>query len=237
MWSALITCEHASGQLPPGLSLGLPAATLESHVSMDRAAAPIARALASRLTAPLHTGSWSRLVVDLNRREENPDAILEETYGIRVPGNRSLSPGVRADRIARWHRPYRQAARDDALRLASEGGCLHISVHSFDPALDPAARAFDIGVLFDTSREPEASAAARIVSALCLAGLDARPNDPYAGVPEGLTSWLREQIPRGRYVGLELEVQQARVASAAAQKVFAERLVQVVRAELLALGL
>lgn len=208
MWSVLITCEHARGGSPPEIELGLPEDVLASHVSMDRGARHLATTLAAALGAPLHLGAWSRLVVDLNRRAENPTVILDETYGLTVPGNRSLAPEERARRIATYHRPYREAARADALQAVEAGGCLHLSVHSFDPAVDPPRRQFDGGVLFDTSREPEASVAQALADAIGARGRDIRLNAPYAGVPEGLTSWLRSQTPAARYIGIELEASQ-----------------------------
>ncbi len=204
-WSFLITCEHAGWRLPDGTDLGLDEAVLRSHVSYDRGAREIAEALAPRLEAPLHLGSYSRLWVDLNRREENPAVIAAETYGLVVPGNVALDAEDREARIARAHRPYRQAARADAKELASAGRCFHLSVHSFDPSLDPERRAFDAGVLFDPSREPERSLSEALATALSGRGHTTRLNEPYTGTPEGLTSWLRDELPPERYVGLEIE--------------------------------
>lgn len=228
-WSTLITCEHARGGLPEGLDLGLPEAVLASHVSCDRGSREIATRLAAALGAPLHLGSFSRLVVDLNRMEDNPAVILAETYGVRVPGNEGLTDEAREARIARWHRPYRDAARADAERLAEAGGCLHLSIHSFDRAVDPPRRQFDAGVLFDTEREPEATMAAALAAALAARGVDTRLNEPYAGVPEGLTSWLRGQIAEERYVGIEIEACQAWMTSVERLHAFADHLAHASR--------
>ncbi len=205
MAGILITCEHASCAVPSGVSLGLSDAVMRSHVSTDRGAERIARGLAGRLEAPLHVGRFSRLVVDLNRREDNPAVIVERTHGIEVPGNLGLSDAERRARVEAWHRPYRERARADALSLAARGSCLHLSVHSFDPSLDPDHRDFDVGVLFDPARSPEREIAVELAEELTRAGWSARRNEPYAGTPEGLTSWLRSQIPQERYVGLEIE--------------------------------
>lgn len=205
MWSVLVTCEHASRSLPPAVELGVPAEVLATHVSYDRGAREIALALAARLEAPLHLGAHSRLLVDLNRREENPAVIVSETYGVLVHGNQGLSEAQREARLARFHRPYREAARRDARAMADAGGCFHLSIHSFDPTLDPVARAFDAGVLFDPAREPERALAEALASDLSARGHATRLNEPYQGTPEGLTSWLRAQIDEARYVGIEIE--------------------------------
>ena len=229
-FAVLITCEHASALVPEGIELGLTPAILATHVSTDRGAEEIALALAEVLGAPVHLGAQSRLVVDLNRREDNPDVIVETTYGLAVPGNVGLSPRDREERIARFHRPYREAARADALRLAERGGCLHLSIHSFDPSLDPVARAFDAGVLFDPSRSPEDALAARLAAELGARELSVRLNEPYLGTPEGLTSWLRAQIPQERYVGIEIEACQGWMDRPGALMRFAGELAAAVRA-------
>ena len=226
----LITCEHASALVPEGIEFGLTDAILATHVSTDRGAQPIALELAEQLGAPLHLGAQSRLVVDLNRREDNPDVIVETTYGVVVPGNVGLSPLDREARIARFHRPYREAARADAQRMAAEGGCLHLSIHSFDPSLDPVARAFDAGVLFDPSRSPERAIASRLAEELGARGLSVRLNEPYLGTPEGLTSWLRGQLPEERYVGIEIEACQGWMDRPGSLARFAAQLASAVRA-------
>lgn len=229
-FAPLITCEHASHSVPPEVDLGLDEAVQRTHVSYDRGAKEIATALASALDAPLHLGTHTRLLVDLNRMEENPAVIATETYGIVVPGNHGLGDEEREARIARYHRPYRNAARADAMRLASAGGCLHLSVHSFDPTLDPEARCFDAGVLFDPSREPERAIAESIAAGLSACGHEVRLNAPYAGTPEGLTSWLRAQIEQERYVGIEIEACYRWMDRAGAHEAFARDLGAVVRA-------
>lgn len=228
-FGVLITCEHASWRTPPEVELGLSEDVLRTHVSYDRGAEAVARALARELAAPLHVGRWSRLVVDLNRKEDNPDVIVPVTYGVRVPGNEGLTGEDRRARLERWHRPYREAARADALALAGAGGCLHLSSHAFDPEVDPPRRDFDAGILFDPDREPETGFALALVEALVARGTSARPNQPYHGTPEGLTSWLREQIPAERYVGIEIE-SSYRVTTDERGPELAARLVACVRA-------
>jgi predicted N-formylglutamate amidohydrolase len=221
----VVTCEHASGALPRGVDLGLTDAVLETHVSFDRGAREIATALARAASAPLHLGAYSRLLVDLNRREDNPAVILAQSYGIDIPGNVIDEP-ERMQRIERYHRPYREAARADVLRAVERGFCLHLSIHSFDPSLDPIARAFDAGVLFDPSRHPEAEIAAEIAEKLRGMSYSMRENEPYAGTPEGLTSYLRAQIDEARYVGIEIEASQAWVAREGACESFARSLLR-----------
>ena len=195
--------------MPDGASLGVERGVLESHIGYDRGALPLAEALAHETGAPLHRGAYSRLWVDLNRRETNPTVIVEQSYGVAIPGNQGLSPEARAARLATYHRPYRQAVLMEARALLDDAAALlHLSVHAFDPSL-PGERDLDVGVLFDPARPRESTRAEALLESLRGQGWDARPNTPYLGTPEGTTSWLREHFEDGRYVGLEIEVSYA----------------------------
>lgn len=211
----LLTCEHARAAVPDGVDLGLDLRHLATHIAHDRGAFPIAHGLHAQTGAPLHAGRFTRLVVDLNRMEDNPDVIAVESHGVPIPGNAALDEAGRRARLEAFHRPWREAVRADAMRLASEGHCLHLSLHSFDPEVDPPRRAFDTGVLFDPSRAPERDHARVLCDGLGSAGFSARLNEPFAGTPEGVTSWLRAQIPEARYTGIELEASYAWVADEA----------------------
>lgn len=205
----LLTCEHASGAVPDGLDLGVDASDLASHIAFDRGALVIAEGLRAGTGAPLHRGAFSRLVVDLNRMDDNPMVMAAASHGVAVPANAALDEAGRQARLDAWHRPWRAAVLEDAVALAATGHCLHLSIHSFDPAVDPPNRGFDAGVLFDPSRAPERDHAVRLQDALRGAGFDARLNDPFAGTPEGTTSWLRSQIAEASYTGIELEASYA----------------------------
>lgn len=223
----VLTCEHASHAVPPGVDLRVGDEVLRSHVSWDPGAVEVARRLADSTGAPLHVGRFSRLVVDLNRREE--DAVPDVAFGVPVPGNASLPPEARIERIARWHRPWRRRARqlvEDT--IARHGRCLHVSVHSFTPVLGEERREVQAGVLFDPARPEEVRVAGLLLETLRARRLDARPNEPWLGVADGLTTWLRTLFSDSVYAGIELEWSQGLSASAteAAAIAVAERLLQ-----------
>src|SRR6185436_19604670 len=106
----------------------------------------IASRLSEAVGLPVHAGEFSRMCVDLNRVAVHPGVIPVNGYGAAVPGNVHLSAADRAARIATFHTPYWEAVeRDVRARLVDHGSVLHLSSHSFDPALDPPARTFDVG--------------------------------------------------------------------------------------------
>ena len=205
MSALVLSCEHASNAVPPDVDLGVEPSVLASHVAWDAGALEVAQALASRTGAPLYSGQWARLVVDLNRHIDPLAVVPEVAFGVAVPGNRGLHPAARAARIAAWHRPHRDAVE---AAVSQRAPCLHLSVHSFTPALDPGSRDFDVGLLYDPARASEVGWAGRLAAALAAAGLDCRHNAPYLGTGDGLTTWLRRRFDDARYSGLEVELNQ-----------------------------
>ena len=210
MIGLVLSCEHASWTLPPGVDLGVPDDVLKSQEGWDHGAYDIASRLSEAVGLPVHAGLFTRMFVDLNRPAHRDDAIPTVCYGAPVPGNAHLSPGDRAARLATFHEPYWDAIRRDVrARLLSIGTCLHVSSHSFDPALDAANRTYDLGVLYDPTHAFEAELAERLMFALRGAGLAVRANQPYSGTGPAVCTSLREEHAGQRYAGIELETSHA----------------------------
>jgi len=210
MIGLVLSCEHASWTLPPGVDLGVAVDVLASQAGWDHGAFDIASRLSEAVGVPVHAGEVSRMFVDLNRPANHPDVIPSASYGAPVPGNVHLSAGDRAARIAGWHAPYWDAVRREVgARLQSNDGVLHVSSHSFDPALDPPARGFDLGVLYDPAHAFEAEIAERLLFQLRGAGLAVRANQPYTGVGPAICTTLRRALTGRRYAGIQLETSHA----------------------------
>ncbi len=206
MIGLVLSCEHASWTLPPGVDLGVADDVLRSQASWDPGAYEIAARVGEAVGLPVHTGAFSRMWVDLNRPPEHADVVPRVSYGAAVPGNAELAADERARRLADYHAPFWAAVRRDVVaRLRIDGACLHVSSHSFDPALDPAARRFDVGVLYDPAVGFEAELAERLQFGLRAAGLDVRANQPYSGKGPGITTSLRAELAGQRYAGVQLE--------------------------------
>jgi predicted N-formylglutamate amidohydrolase len=202
----VLSCEHASWTLPPGEDLGVSEDTLRSQASWDPGAFEIAARLGEALGLPVHAGAFSRMWVDLNRPLDHPDVVPTTSYGARVPGNATLSAAERAERLDTFHRPYWEAVRRDVrARVIDRGRCLHLSSHSFDPALDPDKRGFDVGVLYDPTLRFEAALAERLLFGLARAGLSVRANQPYRGTGPGITTSFRDDHAAEQYAGIQLE--------------------------------
>lgn len=207
MIGLVLSCEHASWTLPPSVDLGVPGGVLRSQAGWDPGAYEIAAAVGLELGLPVHAGAFSRMWVDLNRPPDHPEVIPRTSYGAPVPGNAALTATEHAARLAAYHAPYwRAVGHDVRARLQSIGTCLHVSFHSFDPALDPERRGFDLGVLYDPARDLEADLAERVQFGLRAAGFAVRANQPYRGTDAALVTSLRGELDLERYAGVELEV-------------------------------
>lgn len=202
----VLSCEHASWTLPPGVDLGVAPDVLQSQSGWDHGAFDIVSRLSEAVGLPVHTGLFTRMFVDLNRPPHHPDVIPTVCYGAPVPGNAHLSKGDRDARIAMFHTPYWDAVRRDVnARLLDCGAVVHFSSHSFAPELDPVQRTYDVGVLYDPTHAFEAELSERLMFQLRAAGLDVRANQPYTGVGPALCTELREELRDKRYAGIELE--------------------------------
>jgi predicted N-formylglutamate amidohydrolase len=206
----VLSCEHASWTLPPGVDLGVTGDVLRSQAGWDHGAYEIAARISEALGIAVHAGEFTRMFVDLNRAPGHPDVTPAICYGAPVPGNAHLSAGDRAARLSTFHAPYWDAVRRDVTaRLMDRAEVLHLSSHSFDPGLDPAIRTFEIGVLYDPAHAFESQLAERLLFHLRGAGLDVRANQPYQGVGAAICTSLRNELAGTHYAGIQLETSHA----------------------------
>lgn len=200
--SLIVSCEHASGHVPKryahAFTSRAAARALSSHRGLDLGALPLARELARACGVPLLAGKLTRLLIDLNRS----------------PGHRaSFSPfSLKLESHLRTELEELRAAHFATVLervRTSVGPAVHVAVHTFTPVLHGKKRNMDVGLLYDPGRRAEVQLAARLDRALSLEGLKVRRNAPYTGVSNCVPTWLRRQVSPRRYVGLEIELNQA----------------------------
>jgi predicted N-formylglutamate amidohydrolase len=178
----LLLCDHASNALPPG-GLGLDPALLSTHIAYDIGAAAVTRALARAYGAPALLGSWSRLLIDLNRGPDDPTLVMKLSDGSIIPGNEGVDATEVARRAARFHAPY-HAAIAAQLDLIGPDAVL-VSMHSFTPSWKGRRRLWEVGVLYDR----DLRLAQPLMARLAEAGFNVGDNEPYSGRLEGDTLW------------------------------------------------
>ena len=103
----ILICDHASNALPQDRAgLGLDPPQLASHIAYDIGAAVVTRALAARFGAAAVLARWSRLLIDLNRGEDDPTLVMKLSDGAIIAGNRAAGAAEIARRVALYHAPY-----------------------------------------------------------------------------------------------------------------------------------
>ncbi len=209
-WGLVVSAEHASHAVPEGIDLGLSADILESHTGWDPGVARVAAAVAERFGVTPHLGAWTRLVADLNRPPDSPEVVPSVAFGVVVPGNGALDDAARADRVARFHRPYWDAV-ERSVRAALEAAprVLHLSVHSFTPHYDGQKREVELGVMMDPERPLEKEISDLWVPTFRADGFVSRENEPYDGRAPALVTSLRTKFGPDVYAGVEVEISHA----------------------------
>jgi predicted N-formylglutamate amidohydrolase len=173
----LLIADHAANRVPDDIDLGIPPHFLNDHIAVDIGVDPLAREVARRLACPAILAAVSRLVVDLNRDEQEAGVIPEFSDGHAIPGNRALSDAARESRLARFWRPYHAlvAEKLDTLRPK-----LLFTLHSFTRQLasrPEEQRPWEVGILHN--RDDRAAILA--IAELRGRGLVTGDNEPYSG--------------------------------------------------------
>lgn len=173
----VLLCEHASRHIPIEYDgLGLSSEQLRRHIAWDIGAAEVTRRLSHLLDAPALFGTYSRLLIDLNRPLNAPDSIPTISEDIVIPANANLNAAEMARRVNTIFAPFHQcvAALLDE-RLDTNRATRLVSIHSFTPVFLGVARAWDAGVLFDGASDFGNAVLARLQHP----GLLIEANEPY----------------------------------------------------------
>lgn len=171
-------CEHASNHMPASFGkLGLPDIELERHIAWDIGAEALTRGLSERLDAVCFLGTYSRLLIDLNRPLDSDTSIPVRSEDTIIPGNIDISADDRNQRIKRIFQPFHDRIAKNLDKRLQEGKKTKIvAIHSFTPTFLGNKRRWHAGILFNQSRQ----LADRMISALKYdAALSVEPNVPY----------------------------------------------------------
>ena len=179
----VLICEHASNHMPTEYAgLGLEASQITRHIAWDIGAANLTRALSRQLDAPAFLGTYSRLLIDLNRPPGVPASIPVRSEATDIPGNLSLTQAERDRRAQLIFAPFQAAVAAHVERRQRERRPnVVIAIHSFTPVYLETTRPWHVGVLFGKGSE---------LARAIIAGLQRDPtlnvgaNVPYAVTPE-----------------------------------------------------
>lgn len=224
----VLTADHAGDAIPKRLGdLGLPESERRRHIALDIGIAGVTEQLSRLLDAAAVLQTYSRLVIDCNRRPEWDSAIPSISETTRIPGNEGLSAAEREARRREIFAPYHD--RISALldrRTAAGRRTLLVAMHSFTPVFKGVTRGVAVGILYNPNardiRLP------RIMLDLLRAegGLAVGDNEPYA-----ITGNSDYTVPvHGEQRGLphvEIEIRQDLIADASGQAAWAARLARL----------
>ena len=221
----LITCDHASNAVPDcvnGGTLGLPDRDMNRHIAFDIGAAEVTRHLSELLDAPAVLSTFSRLVIDPNRGEDDPTLLMQLYDGTVIEGNRTADAAERTRRLNAFYRPYHaEVARLAAQRPANS---VYIAVHSFTPRLNGRTpRPWHVGILYAPQDARYARPLIDRLSAepdLCIG-----ENEPYTGALQG-DAVDQHALQHGRPNAL-IELRHDLIDTPEGQREWAERLAPI----------
>lgn len=200
----VISCEHALNWIPDRFAHCFTDSekVLVSHRGWDPGALILAHTISSTFQAPLVIYPFTRLLIEPNRSEHHHNLYSEYSRHLIAPEKKFL--------LEQHYRPYRKSVEDKISTLAVQNFIpIHLSIHTFTPALNGSKRDFDIGLLYDPSRTAEKLFCSQWKTSILQknSGLSIRMNQPYKGKADGFTTFLRRKF-KETYIGIELEVNQ-----------------------------
>lgn len=209
-YQLLLSCEHAENMVPPTFRYLFSQAKedLNSHRGWDPGALKITKQLAKEFDIGYYANSYSRLLIDVNRSQDQYDFFSE--YTIR------LNHSVKDYLINKYYKPFREEVTKKIESYVGAGQpVLHLSVHTFTPIWEGVEREVDIGLLMDKSRKAELRFCQYWLKQLeiCFPDHKIKLNQPYDGASDGFTTYLRSKFSSNEYLGIELEVNQKFVNS------------------------
>lgn len=176
----LLVADHASPFFPAAMNqLGLEDWVLDRHVTWDIGSDQLTEYLADLLDAPAILAGFSRLIIDPNRKLDDPTAFVQVSDGISIPGNLALNAEQKALRVQSFFAPYHGAIarRLDEFQAGGTVPVL-ISVHTCTPVFAQFVRPWHIGVMWD--KDPRIAVPMmenlRKVEDVCFGD-----NEPYSG--------------------------------------------------------
>lgn len=229
----LLLGDHAGRAIPRALGdLGVPAAEMDRHIAWDIGIAATGERLAAALDACFIRQTYSRLVIDCNRKPEAPDLAPAESDGTPIPANVGLRDADRARRLAEIHQPYQSAIGElIADRRVRGQPTVLVSLHSFTPSMAGVARPWLYGVLH---RNDSPFSDAVLAALRTRFGDQAGDNQPYA--MDGRDNTIPRHADGNGLDYLELEIRQDLIAGADGQRGAAALLADLLPAALAAIA-
>ena len=148
--SLLIIVDHANNFIPSKYkNLGLPKYLTESHIAYDLNILNLSKQINTLLESDIVYGENSRLIIDLNRGQNDPTLIPSISDKKLIPGNIGISSKEFNFRKRKFYNNYHSKIK----KIVTEKKIkLIISMHSFNPYFKGKKRKTEIGILSNKDR-------------------------------------------------------------------------------------
>ena len=148
--SLLIIVDHANNFIPSKYkNLGLPKYLTESHIAYDLNILNLSKQMNTLLESDIVYGENSRLIIDLNRGQNDPTLIPSISDKKLIPGNIGISSKEFNFRKRKFYNNYHSKIK----KIINEKKIkLIISMHSFNPYFKGKKRKTEIGILSNKDR-------------------------------------------------------------------------------------
>ena len=148
--SLLIIVDHANNFIPSKYkNLGLPKYLTESHIAYDLNILNLSKQINILLDSDIVYGENSRLIIDLNRGQNDPTLIPSISDKKLIPGNIGISSKEFNFRKRKFYNNYHSKIK----KIVTEKKIkLIISMHSFNPYFKGKKRKTEIGILSNKDR-------------------------------------------------------------------------------------
>lgn len=216
----LIVVDHAANHVPSDIDLGIAPELLNEHIAYDIGVANIARLMAETPGYLTILGTVSRLVVDLNRFPDEPNAIPLRSDGVEIVGN-AVDNEERKARLDRFFHPYHDRV---AALIRDLDPVLTLFLHSFTPKLrsgEMETRPWEIGVLYNEQEGPSRMAIQFLEQEELVVG----DQQPYSG--KDLHATMKRQAEDIGKSYTEIEIRQDLIAHETGQRRFADILLRI----------
>ncbi len=198
-FSLLVTCEHAGNEVPIAFQdlFKNEGEVLNSHRGWDPGAWLLAESLGEHFKVKTIPFFNTRLLIEPNRSIDHPELFSEFSN--------TLSNEQKDSLIKEHYKPYRENIELSIRQMKNP--VLHLSIHTFTPVFKGEIRMVDIGLLFDPERNNEKVFCEKWKKELAafFPEWNIAFNEPYKGIDDGFTTYLRTQFSTEQYLGIELE--------------------------------
>ena len=222
----ILLADHAANTVPSEIgTLGLDEADMGRHIAFDVGIRDVTLGLAERMGAAAVLSTWSRLVIDPNRGEDDPTLIMKLNDGSIIPGNRHVGTVETERRLNAYHRPYHDRITATIDETIARGlAPVLVSMHSFTPAFrGRPPRPWHVGLLWDRDDRMVMPLMDRLRAGgdLCVGD-----NEPYSGQLRG-DCMYRHGTARG-IPHVLIEIRNDLIDTAEGQRAWADRLAPMI---------